>query len=176
MLVLVPLTVRIKQLRAERGPGPSHRTLQRDELAAFCPILTRPHTHATGKSRLCWFPEHLMKQDAQRPGPKRHQHCGQWKECSSQKSSNNPLQSHPQRPVGVHQCRSRFSTEDAIGGSHAHHPKGWAENQVAGRRLPLEPNLQSVHSHEFTDFWVDEEDKKTLRDAHDASEDRLSDS
>lgn len=139
MLVHVPLTVRIKQLRTERGPGPSHRTLQRDELAAFWPILTCPHTHATGESRLCWFPEHLMKQDAQRPGPKRHQHCGQRTECSSQKSSNNPLQSHPQRPVGVHQCRSRFSTEDAIGGSHAHHPKGWAENQVAGRRLPLEP-------------------------------------
>lgn len=177
MLVHVPLTVRIKQLRAERGPGPGHRALQRDELTAFCPILTHPHTHAPGKaSRLCWFPEHLMKQDAQSPGPKRHQHCGQRKECSSQKSSNNPLQSHPQRPVGVHQYRSRFSTEDAIGGSHAHHPKGWAENQVAGRRLPFAPNWQSVHGRRFTGFWDDEEDKKILHGAHNASEDCLSDS
>lgn len=51
MLVHVPLTVRIKQLRAERGPGPGHRALQRDELPAFCPILTRPHTHAPGESK-----------------------------------------------------------------------------------------------------------------------------
>ena len=76
MLAHVPLTVRIKPLRAERGPGPSHHPLQRDELAASCPILNHPHTRATGETRLCWFPEHLMKQDAQRPGPKRHQHVG----------------------------------------------------------------------------------------------------
>lgn len=80
----------------------------------------------------------------------------------------------PQRPVGVHQCRSRFSTEDAIGGGHTHHPKGWAENQVAGKTA-LEPNWQSVHGHES---WISELMKKTKRrrDAPNASEDRLSDS
>ena len=156
MLAHVPLTVRIKQLRAERGPGPGHRALQRDELAACCPILTHPTHMLQGKAGFCWFPDHLIKQDAQSPGPKRHQHYRQRKECSSQKSSNNPLQSHPQRPVCVHQYRSRFSTKDAIGGSHAHHPKSWAENQVAGRRLPFAPNWQWVHG--FLRWWRRQKD------------------
>lgn len=97
----VPLTIRIQLLRAEWAPGPSERALQRDALSVSC-CIRPPADHATGERRVCWLPVHLVKQAVWRPGLRRPQPCTQQECRRSQKSSDTPLQSHRQRPAGLH--------------------------------------------------------------------------